>query len=137
MKSCITLDIEQVYTLGQDEPALAFEADICTRWKFIPVQWFSELLFHIFLSSLSIDIIILIHVIDLIHQIIELGKNRNDGYCKMLIWDLKKKMGSKKPFPALAVSKNAISSGNRGRALSRKKQNLSPTELIISGQHVC
>jgi hypothetical protein len=75
-----------VYTFGT---TLAFEADICTRRKGIPVQWFSELLFHLFLRILTIDIIILIDVIDLSHQIIELGKDRDDRYCRMLIWDLK------------------------------------------------
>ena len=55
----------------------------------MPVQWFSELLFHLFLRISVIDIVILIHVVDLSHQIIELGKDRNDGYCKMLIWNLK------------------------------------------------
>ena len=33
----------------------------------------------------AIDIVIFIDVIDLSHQIIELGKDRDDGYCEMLI----------------------------------------------------
>ena len=70
---------------AQDYPALAFKADICTWWKGIPIQWFSELLLNLFLRILTIDIVALIHVIDLSHKIIELGKDRNDRYCKMLI----------------------------------------------------
>ena len=73
-----------VYALAQDEPVLAFEADICKRWKGILVQWFSELVFHLLLRILTIDIVILIHVINLCHQIIEFGEDRDDGYCKML-----------------------------------------------------
>ena len=61
---------------------LAFEADICTRWKRILVQRFSEFLLHLFLRISTIDIVILINVIDLSHQIIELGEDRDDGYCK-------------------------------------------------------
>ena len=38
---------------------------------------------------MAIDIVVLIDIIDLSHQIIEFGKDRDDGYCKMLIWDLK------------------------------------------------
>ena len=35
---------------------------------------------------MAIDIIVLlVDVIDLIHQIIEFGKDRDDGYCKILI----------------------------------------------------
>jgi hypothetical protein len=52
--------------------------------KGIPVQWFSDLLFP--LHILAIYIVVLIDVIDLSHQIIEFGE---DGYCKMLIWNLK------------------------------------------------
>jgi hypothetical protein len=78
-----------VYTLAQDKRALTFEADICTWRKGIPVQWFSKLFIHFFLCILAIDIVVLIDVIDLSHQIIELGKDRNDRYYKMLIWDLK------------------------------------------------
>ena len=33
----------------------------------------------------AIDIVIFIDVIDLSHQIIELGKDRDDGCCEMLI----------------------------------------------------
>jgi hypothetical protein len=70
-----------VYTLAQDKPALAFEADICLRWKFIPVQWFSEPVFHLFLRNSAIDIVIIINVIDLSYQIIKFGEDRDDGYC--------------------------------------------------------
>ena len=75
----------------KNKPALAFEADICTRWKSIPVQWFSEPFFHLFLRILTIDIVVLMDVIDLSHQIIEFSKYRDDGYCKImvLIWNLK------------------------------------------------
>ena len=38
---------------------------------------------------LAIDLIILINVIDLSHQIIEFGKDRNDRYCKLLTRNLK------------------------------------------------
>jgi hypothetical protein len=38
---------------------------------------------------LTIGIVVFINVINLSHQIIELGKYRDDGYCKTLIWDLK------------------------------------------------
>ena len=68
---------------------LAFEADICTWWKSIPIQRFSEVDFHLFLRISAIGIVIVIDVIDLSHQIIELGKNRDYGYCEMLIWNLK------------------------------------------------
>jgi hypothetical protein len=78
-----------VYALVRDQPVLAFEADICTRWKGILVQWFSELFFHLFIRILTIDIIILIDVIDLSHKIIEFGEDRDDRYCKTLIWNLK------------------------------------------------
>ena len=44
-----------------------------------------------------------------------------------------KKMKKKPPFPALTVSKNSISSGNKGRALFRTKQNLS---LTISDEYI-
>ena len=50
---------------------------------------------------MAIDIVVLIDIIDLSHQIIEFGKDRDDGYCKMLIWKLK--VGRYKPFPVLAV----------------------------------
>jgi hypothetical protein len=72
---------------------LAFEADICAWWKGIPIQWFSEFLFDIFFRVLAIDFVVLIHVVGLIHQIIELGKYRDDSYCKSLIWDLKNRWG--------------------------------------------
>jgi hypothetical protein len=55
------------------------------RWIGIPVQWFSEILFYCLLRILAIDIVILIHIIDLSYQIIEFGEDRDDGYCKMLI----------------------------------------------------
>ena len=58
-------------------------------WKGTLVQWFSEHLFHLFLRPLTINIITLINVIDLDHQIIEFGKDRDDGYCELLIWELK------------------------------------------------
>ena len=73
-----------VYALVLDELSLAFEADICARWKAILVQWFSELLFHLFLRILTIDIVIFIDVINLSHQIIEFGEDRDDRYYKML-----------------------------------------------------
>ena len=79
--------------LAHDQPVLAFEADICTWWKGITVQWISELLFHLLLRILAIDIVIFIDVIYLSHQIIELGKDRDNGYCKMLIGDLKHEDG--------------------------------------------
>ena len=113
-----------VYALARYQPALAFEADICTRWKSKVVQWFSEKFFHLCLRILAIDIILQIDVIDLSHQVIEFGEDRDDGYCRLLIWNLKE--GRYKPFPALALSKKATSNGNRGRALFRTKQNLSP-----------
>ena len=115
-----------VYALARYQPALAFEADICARWKSKLVQWFSEPFIHLCLRILAIDIILQIDVIDLSHQVIEFGEDRDDGYCKleMLVWILKD--GRYKPFPALAVSKKAVSNGNRGRALFRTKQNLSP-----------
>ena len=122
MQICVGLNIESSGL--QDWPALAFEADICTRWKGIPVQWFSEFYFYFFLRILAIDVVFFIDVIDLSHQIIEFSKNRDDGYYKMLIWSLKDERY--KPFPALALSKNSVSSGNRGRALFRTKQNLLP-----------
>ena len=50
------------------------------------VQWFSELFLHLFLRILTIDIIVLIHVINLSHQIIEFGEDRDDRHCKMLNW---------------------------------------------------
>ena len=85
MQSCIGLNVElSGLHFSKDQPELAFEADICTWWKGIPVQWFSEILLHLFLRFLTIGIVVLIHVIDLSHQIIELGKDRDDGYCKML-----------------------------------------------------
>ena len=37
---------------------------------------------------LTIYIVILIDVIDLSHQIIEFGEDRDDRYCKMLNWKL-------------------------------------------------
>ena len=109
-------------------PALTFEADICTRWKGILVQWFSKPFFHLFLRISTIDIVILIHVINLSHQIVEFSEDHDHRYCKMLNWELEFKWWSdgKKPFPALAVSKKVLSSCNRGRALFRTKQNLSP-----------
>ena len=64
---------------------LAFEGDICTGWKGELVQRFSEPPFHYFLRILAIKIVIFIDVIDMGHQIIEFGEDRNDGYCKMLI----------------------------------------------------
>ena len=73
-----------VYALVQDELSLAFEADICARWKGILVQWFSELFFHLFLRILTIDVVILINVINLCHQIVEFGEDGDDRYCKML-----------------------------------------------------
>jgi hypothetical protein len=90
-------------------------------WKGIPIQRFSELLFHLFLRITTINVVILTDVIDLSHQVIEFGEDRDDGYCEMLIWTWK--MGRQKPFLALIVSENAVSSGNR--ALFRTKQNLS------------
>ena len=88
MEICVRLNIEPYGPhLAQDQLALAFEADICTRWRGIPVQWFSKLLIHLFLCISAIDIVILIDVIDLSHQVIELGKDRDDGHCKVLIWD--------------------------------------------------
>ena len=73
-----------VYALVLDELALAFEADICTRWKGILVQRFSELLFHLFLRILTVDIVILIDVINLSHQIIKFREDGDDRYYKML-----------------------------------------------------
>ena len=88
MEICIGLNLEPSGPLlAQDQLALAFEADICTRWGGIPIQWFSKFLFHLFLCISAIDIVILIDVIDLSHQVIELGKDRDDGHCKVLIWD--------------------------------------------------
>ena len=88
MEICIRLNIEPSRPhLEQDQLVLAFEADICTRWRGIPVQWFSKFLIHLFICISAIDIIILIDVIDLSHQVIELGKDRDDGHCKLLIWD--------------------------------------------------
>ena len=78
-----------VNALVRDYITLTFEADICTRWKSKLVQWLSELFFHLFLRILTIDLVILIDVIDLSHQIIEFGEDRNYRYCKVLIWDLK------------------------------------------------
>ena len=75
-----------IYALERDQLALAFEADICARWKGILVQWFSELFLQLFLRILTIDIVILIHVINLSHQIIEFGEDRDDRHCKMLNW---------------------------------------------------
>ena len=72
-----------VYTLAQDQPVLAFEADICARWKGVLVQWLSKLIFHLFLCNLTIVIVIFINVIYLSHQIIEFGEDRDHGYCKM------------------------------------------------------
>ena len=74
-----------VYALERDQPVLAFEADICTRWKGKLGQWLSEVSFHLFLCVLTIDLFIFIDVIDLTHQIIEFGKDRDDRYWKMLI----------------------------------------------------
>ena len=37
---------------------------------------------------LTVYIVILIDVIDLSHQIIEFGEDRDDRYCKMLNWNL-------------------------------------------------
>ena len=71
--------------IGKKKTALAFEADISTRWKIISVQWFSKLHFYLFLCNSAINIVILIDVIDLSHQIIELCKDRDDRYYKMLI----------------------------------------------------
>ena len=113
-----------VYALASHQPTLAFEADICARWKSKVVQWFPEPFLHLCLRILAIDIILQIDVIDLSHQVIEFGEDRDDGYCKMLVWILKD--GGYKPFPALAVSKKAVSNGNRGRELFKTKQNLSP-----------
>ena len=98
IQTYIGWNVEPVYTLVQDKPTPAFEADICTWWKGIPVQWFSELVFHLFLRVLAIDIVILIYVIDLSHQIIELGKDRDYGYCKMLILNLNSKDGAIETF---------------------------------------
>jgi hypothetical protein len=50
---------------------------------------------------MAIDIVVLVDVIDLSHQIIEFGKDRDDRHCKMLIWNMKD--GRYKPFPVLAV----------------------------------
>ena len=122
LQICVGLNIESSGL--QDWPTLAFEADICTRWKGIPVQWFSEFYFYFFLRILATGIVFFIDVIDLSHQIIEFSKNRDDGYYKMLIWNLKDERY--KPFPALALLKNSVSSGNRGQALFRTKQNLLP-----------
>ena len=80
MQICSELNVEPVYTSAQDLPALAFKANICKRRKFIRIQRLSEFLFHIFFRSLAIDFVILIHVIGLIHQIIELGEDRDDRY---------------------------------------------------------
>ena len=104
--------------------ALAFEADICTRWKSVPVQWFSELFFDFFLRILAIDIVVFIDVIDLSNQIIEFGKDCDDRYWKSVNVELERWVII--PFPALAVSKNSVSSDIRGRALFRTTQNLSP-----------
>ena len=87
---CIELNFEPSgLHFGTRLTRLAFEADICTWWKGIPVQRFSEFLFNLFLRILAIDIVILINVIDLSQKIIELSKDRDDGYCKILIWNLK------------------------------------------------
>ena len=72
-------------------PALTFKADICTRWKGILVQWFSKPFFHLFLRISSIDIVVLIHVINLCHQIIEFSEDRDHRYWKMLDWGLELK----------------------------------------------
>ena len=77
-----------VHNLVQDLQALAFKTDIRTRWKGILVQWFSKPFLHLFLRMLTIYIVILIDVIDLSHQIIEFGEDRDDRYCKMLNWKL-------------------------------------------------
>ena len=72
-------------------PALTFEADIFTRWKGILVKWFSEPFFHLFLRISTIDIVILIHIINLSHQIIEFSEDRDHRYWKMLDWGLELK----------------------------------------------
>ena len=88
-RSVIGLNIEPYGLHFITRSTLAFEADICPWWKGISIQWFSEPFFHLFLRILTVDIVVLVDVIDLSHQIIELGKYRDDGYCKMLIWNLK------------------------------------------------
>ena len=77
---CVELNVEPSGL--HCDTALAYKADICTWWKGIPVQWFSELFFDFFLSILAIDIFVFIDVVDLIHQIIEFGKDRYDRYWK-------------------------------------------------------
>ena len=115
MQICIGWMLSRlVYTLAQ-LTGPAFEADICTWWKGILVQWFSELLFHLFLCNLAIDIVVMIVVIDLSHQIVELGKDRDDGYYKMLIGNLER-WGDKNLFlPSLSQRTSfpvAIEAGN-------------------------
>ena len=90
MQTCIGLNVEPfALPFGTRLQALAFKANICSWWKGIPVQWFPELLFHLFLRIITINILILIEVVDLSYQIIELGKDHDDEYCKMLFLDLK------------------------------------------------
>ena len=114
MQTCIGLNAEPVSLhFGTKLTSTCFGADICTWWKGIPIQWFSELLFQLFLHILAIDILTLIRVIDLSYKIIKLGKDRNNRHCEMLILDHERWSG-RKPFPALGVSKNCASSGNRG-----------------------
>ena len=125
-----------------DEPSdlhfgttLAFEADICMWWKVIPVQWFSKLLFHLFLRVLAIDTVILIDVIDLSHQIIEFGKDRDDGHCKMLIWNLKDGairnlfLPSPSQRTLFPVAIEAVHCSEQCKTFT--------AGLIISGQYVC
>ena len=95
----IRLNIQPyVCTLAQYQPPLAFKADICTRWKGILIQRFSEPYFHLFLRILTIDIVIFVDVVDLRQQIIEFGKDCNDRYWKMLIWGESLKDGAKETF---------------------------------------
>ena len=67
--------------------------------KGILIQRFSEPFFHLFLHISSIDIVIFIDIIDLIHQIIKFGKYRDDRYWKMLVWGESLKDGVIETFP--------------------------------------
>ena len=70
-----------------------------------------------------IVIVTLIDFIDLSDQIIEIVEESDDGYCKILIWDLKD--GVIETFSCPHSLKSVVSSGNRGWALFRTKQKIS------------
>jgi hypothetical protein len=105
--------------------------------KAYPYNGFLNFFFYFFLRILAIDIVILIDVIDLGHQIIELGKDRDDGYCKMLIWNFKLKLerwGERNLF--LPSPSQRTSFPVAIPSIVQNKTKPFTAELTISGQYL-